>query len=282
MSTAVIVTQEGPIARVRFEATNEIHTLSAATRQSLSEELEKLNHVATCRVIIFEARGRTFLAGAELSELQGLHQDSAIWYAEAGQQLMNQIADLKALTICAIQAPCAGGGCELALACDFRFAAIGARIGLPETSLGLLPGWGGTVRATSILGPAIARRLILPGELLPAEEALRIGLVNAVFPQDDFRAEVDKFAAQLLTRGPQAVRLAKRLISQLSKGGLKKALAREVRRFSKCYANLEPLEGIAAFREKRAPAWTEAAKPESNGESAAEKSPPRKRQSRPT
>lgn len=258
MSTSVIVTQDGPVARVRFEAANEIHILSADTRRQLSEALDLLDHAEDCRVVIFEARGRTFLAGADLSELQGLHQDSAIWYAEAGQKLMNQIARLRPLTVCALQAACVGGGCELALACDFRLAAAGARIGLPEVSLGLIPGWGGTVRSTALLGGAIARRIVLTGELLPADEAQRIGLVNEVFADADFTSGVEKFVAQLLTRAPLAVKRAKRLIVQLTRSGLKKALAREARQFAECYASLEPLEGVAAFREKRPAAWSTA------------------------
>jgi enoyl-CoA hydratase len=258
MPTDVIVTQNGPVAHVRFEAPNEIHILSADTRRLLSEAIDKLDHTEDCRIVIFEARGRTFLAGADLTELQGLHQDSAIWFAEAGQKLMNQIAGMRAVTICAVQAPCAGGGCELALACDFRLAAAGSRIGLPEVSLGLIPGWGGTVRATSLLGGAVARRIILTGELLPAEEALRIGLVDQVFADAEFQQGVDKFVAQLISRAPQAAKRAKRLISQLTRSGLKKALGREARQFAACYASLEPLEGIAAFREKRTPEWANA------------------------
>ncbi len=275
MSTDVIVTQDGPVARVRFESPNEIHILSADTRRLLSESLDKLDHVETCRVVIFEARGRTFLAGADLAELQGLHQDSAIWYAEAGQKLMNQVAGMRPITICAVQAPCAGGGCELALACDFRLAATGSRIGLPETSLGLIPGWGGSVRATSLLGGAVARRMILAAELLPAEEALRIGLVDHVFAEAEFQPGVDNFVAQLLTRAPQAVKRAKRLISQLTRSGMKKAFGREARQFAACYASLEPLEGIAAFREKRAPVWSASAPVDSAAETIAMPKPKR-------
>ena len=255
MATAVIVTRDASVVRVRFEASNEIHILSSETRQTLSEELEKIACDETVRVVIFEARGRTFLAGADLAELQGLHQDSAIWYAEAGQKLMNQVARLRPVTICAIQAACAGGGCELALACDVRLAAAGARIGLPETSLGLIPGWGGTVRSTQLFGGAVARRMILSGELLPSAEALRIGLVDQVFADAEFAQGVEGVVAHLLTRGPSALKRAKRLISQLTRSGMKKALAREAREFAECYASLEPLEGVGSFREKRSPSW---------------------------
>lgn len=279
MPTDVIVTQDGPVARLRFAAPNEIHILSAETRRTLSEAIAKLNGSESCRVVIFEARGRTFLAGADLSELQGLHQDSAIWFSEAGQKLMNEISRLRPITICAIQAACVGGGCELALACDFRLAATGVRIGLPETSLGLLPGWGGTVRATSLLGGAVARRIVLSAELLAADEALRIGLVDQVFPDADFEASVDKFVAQLLTRAPQAVKRAKRLILQLTRSGLKKAFGREARQFAECYASLEPLEGIAAFREKRLPVWSNSPAAQPAAELPAATKPKRKKTS---
>lgn len=257
MPTRVILSQTGPVARIRFEASNEIHILSAETRQSLTEILAKLKDDDACRVIVFEAQGRTFLAGADLAELQVLHQDSALWYAEAGQSLMNEVAGLRAVTICAIQAACVGGGCELALACDFRFAAAGARIGLPETSLGLIPGWGGTVRSTLLLGPAIARRIILTAELLSAENAQRLGLVDQVFPDADLQQGVEQLIEQLLTRGPQAIKRVKRLISRISQSGFKKSLEREARQFAACYASGEPAIGIAAFREKKVPAWGE-------------------------
>ena len=258
MPTHVILSQTGPVARIRFEAPNEIHILSAETRQSLTEILARLKDDDSCRVIVFEARGRTFLAGADLAELQVLHQDSALWYAEAGQTLMNEVAGQRALTICAIQAACVGGGCELALACDFRLAAAGARIGLPETSLGLIPGWGGTVRSTLLLGPAIARRIILTAELLSADHAQRLGLVDQVFPDADLPRGVEQLVEQLLTRGPQALKRAKRLISRVAQSGFKKALEREARQFAACYAAGEPAVGIAAFREKRTPVWASA------------------------
>lgn len=259
MPTNVILDQAGPVARIRFEASNEIHILSADTRALLGQIIGKLDLDPECRVVIFEARGRTFLAGADLAELQGLQQSSAQTFAEVGQELMNQIAALRPVTICAIQAACVGGGCELALACDFRLAAIGARIGLPETSLGVIPGWGGTVRSSLLLGASVARRIILTAELLTADAAHGIGLIDQVFPDEELGQGVDRLVGQLLTRGPQALKRAKRLISQLTRSGFKKALAREARQFGACYASGEPVAGISAFREKRSPAWMDTA-----------------------
>lgn len=269
MSTNVILTQSDAVARIRFEAPNGIHILSADTRRLLSDTIGKLENDPECRVVIFEAQGRTFLAGADLAELQDLSEDSARVFAEVGQGLMNQIAALRAVTICAIQAACVGGGCEMALACDFRLAATSARIGLPETSLGVVPGWGGTVRSTLLLGGSVARRMVLTAELFSAEAAKGIGLVDHVFPDDGLAAGVDQLVAQLLSRGPEALKRAKKLITQQTRPGVKKALAREARQFAACYASPEPAEGIAAFREKRRPAWGGVLTPETPAESTA-------------
>lgn len=255
MPTAVIISQDGPVARVRFEAPNGIHILSAETRQAISTGIARLDADSGCRIIIFEAQGRTFLAGAELTELQNLTAETATAYSKSGQQLMNAIAALRPVTICAIQAACVGGGCELSLACDFRIAAASARIGLPETSLGVIPGWGGTVRSTMLLGAPAARRIILTADQLSADAALQVGLVDQVLPDDKFTEGVDQLAQRLLSRSPEGIKRAKRLIAQFSKAGMKKALAREARQFAACYASGEPAEGIAAFLGKRPPMW---------------------------
>ncbi len=258
MPTNVILSQSGSVARVRFEAPNEIHILSADTRRLLSDIISQVEDNPDCRVVIFEARGRTFLAGADLAELTGLNRESAELFAQVGQELMNQVASLRPVTICAIQAACVGGGCEFALACDFRLASTSARVGLPETSLGVIPGWGGTVRAPLLLGAPVASRMILTAELFSAEAALGLGLVDQVFPDAGLAKGVDQLVDKLLTRGPQALKRAKRQIAQVTRAGIKKALAREARQFAACYATGEPAEGVAAFREKRAPAWVDA------------------------
>jgi enoyl-CoA hydratase len=255
MPTRIQVTVNSAVTRIRFETDNGIHILSSHTRRELARAIQVLNRDSNCRVVVFEAVGRSFLAGADLSELQALTHQTAEVFALGGQELMNSIAKLRPITVCAIQAACAGGGCELALACDLRAAAAGAKIGLPEVGLGVIPGWGGTVRATKLLGPAVARRMILTGTLFPASEALQMGLVDSVFPNESFTAEVDALVGHLVTRGPGAVQRAKKMISQLSTRDLKKAFRREARQFAACYATGEPAEGILAFLEKRTPEW---------------------------
>lgn len=257
MPTAVeLIRQGAEVARVRFRSENGVQILSLITCNELRSILKVLRRDAHVRVVVFEAEGRTFLAGADLNELMALNERTARKYARRGQRLFQRIADLPAATIAAIHAPCAGGGCELALACDFRIAAATSRIGLPETTLGLIPGWGGTVRSTLLLGASAAKQVILAGELLPAEEAARIGLIDAAVPDERFRAAVDARITQVLKCGPAAVTNAKRLIHDASRAAVRQLLECEAEDFAKCYTTNEPREGLSSFLEKRSPKWT--------------------------
>ncbi|HUG90616.1 MAG TPA: enoyl-CoA hydratase-related protein, partial [Planctomycetaceae bacterium] len=273
-STRIELISGEPVARVRFTSDRGVQLFSAAVRHRLGEVLDELEGLPRCRVVVFEASGRTFIAGADIHELRTLNVTTARELAAAGQALMNRIAALPAVTIAAVHAACAGGGCELALACDLRMAARAARIGLPEVSLGVIPGWGGTVRAVRLFGGAAARRLILTGELLPAEEALRLGIVDSLAADDAFRERVEERVQLLLSRGPAACRHSKRLIAAFEGGaaggppaavGPKTATGRpplatdfesEAVAFGECFASGEAAEGLAAFLEKRPAVWT--------------------------
>lgn len=258
MTTHIELIVAGPVARILLRGEKGIQILSAETRRQL---LVVIEHVARtdCSVVVFAAEGRTFIAGASIDELRSLDEVGALHDSRAGQRLMGAIEALPQTTIAAIHGACAGGGTELVLACDLRFAADGAKIGLPETSIGVLPGWGGTVRATQLLGAAVARRLILTGELIAADEALRIGLVDAVFSSEKFGEEVEARVTQILTRGPKARQRVKHLLQQHAADGINLAAQydAEARAFAECYRNGEPLEGMSAFLEKRPAAWGE-------------------------
>lgn len=256
MTTHIELMVAGPIARIILRGEKGVQILSAETRRQL---LGVIEHVARtdCSITIFSAEGRTFIAGASIDELRSLDEIGALHDSRAGQKLMSAIEALPQTTVAAIHGACAGGGTELVLACDLRFAAEGAKIGLPETSIGVLPGWGGTVRATHLMGAAVARRLILTGELIAADEALRIGLVDAVFPNEKFGDEVEVHIAQILTRGPQARQRVKHLLRHHAADGidLAKQYDAEARAFAECYRTGEPLEGMSAFLEKRPAKW---------------------------
>jgi len=244
----------GGIYRIRFSSEGGIQILSDEVCRKLGQLL-KMVAKENPRIVVFEATGRTFLAGAELRELAALDRRAARRYSRRGQKLFRKIADLPCLTVAAIHAPCAGGGCELSLACDFRFLADTARIGLPEVTLGIIPGWGGAARALRVLGPVAARRLILSGDLLPAAEALQIGLADAVFPAAEFQSAVDARLKRLLRGAPGAVAAAKRFLSEGHHLDLTDLLVEEARLFGRCYSGAEPAEGIAAFLNKREAVW---------------------------
>lgn len=256
MTTHVELMVAGPVAHIILRGEKGIQILSAETRRQLLAVVEHVSRT-DCSVVVFAAEGRTFIAGASIDELRSLDEAGALRDSRAGQQLMSAIESLPQTTVAAIHGACAGGGTELVLACDLRFAADGAKVGLPETSIGVLPGWGGTVRATHLLGAAVARRLILTGELIAADEALRMGLVDAVFPSEKFSGEVEARVTQLLTRGPQARRRVKHLLRQHAADGIDLAAQydAEARAFAECYRSGEPLEGMSAFLEKRTAAW---------------------------
>lgn len=251
--TTVSLTRHESVCRVSFSSDNGIQIFSRETRQQLADSIDELHRLDDCRVVVFEATGRTFIAGADIRELGELDAETAAELARNGQQLMQQIADLDAVTIAAIHAACAGGGCELALACDLRMGATGLKIGLPEVGLGVLPGWGGTVRAVRLFGGAAARRIILNGELLNADEALRLGVVDSVHENEVFGAAVDKRIESLLSRGPTACREVKRLIASYEGPEIESQLEAEAAAFARCVKSGEAAEGTTAFLEKRPP-----------------------------
>lgn len=246
---------ENGVVRIRFESDSGIQILSSAVCKELLEHLKTLASGDPPRVVVFEASGRTFLAGANLHELQELNRQSARRYSRRGQKLFRRIAELPSITVAAIHGACAGGGCELSLSCDFRYLASSARIGLPEVTLGLIPGWGGTARLVRQLGPATARRLILSGELIPAPEALRLGLAQEVFSDAEFADKVSEKIAGFQKCAPLAVAAAKRLIAEGHYLDLSDFLEEEARYFGRCYGTGEPHEGVRAFLEKRVARW---------------------------
>ncbi|GAB4149084.1 MAG: enoyl-CoA hydratase [Planctomycetaceae bacterium] len=255
MSTTVQLVQEGLRSRIQFRSENGIQLLSASVRKQLSEVITEIENDENCRVVIFEAEGRTFIAGADIHELSQLNANSAESLALEVHELFQRIAYLSPVTIAAIHAACAGGGFELSLACDMRMAAASARIGLPEVSLGVIPGWGGTARVLQQFGPAVAKRMILSGELLPATEALQLQIVDSVHPDDAFREAVTLRSNAVLSRSPNACRIAKSLIHSLQADPLEEQLKQEARNFAACFRSPEAAEGLKAFCEKRKPSW---------------------------
>lgn len=254
MTTSVQLTHDSNISRVRFSSENGIHVLSNSTRDELRDAIHQIEQRPDCRVVVFEADGRTFIAGADIRELQGLSASDSEALSRETHALFGRIEALQPVTVAAIHAACAGGGFELTLACDLRFAATSAKIGLPEVTLGLIPGFGGTVRMRKLFGPAVARHVMLRGELLPADETMQLGLVTRVWPDDAFREEVESQLALLVSRSPGAIRVVKKLMYP----GEAADYEREAKAFGECFESPDGIEGVQAFLEKREAEWEEA------------------------
>lgn len=244
---------EGPLATLTFRNETGIHTLSTAFRRDLRGALETIE-TSACRVVFLRAEGKTFLAGADLKELAALDADGIAETTWDIHGLMNRLARLPQVTIAAIHAACLGGGLELALACDLRIGARSARLGTPEVSLGLLPGWGGMTRLPRLLGPHGARRLILTGEALDAGEALRLGLLTEVVEEGELEARSRQYVDRLLSHPPEALRRAKLWLADGEAAGNESQI-REALAFIAAATSDEGREGMRAFVEKRNPGW---------------------------
>jgi len=206
-------------------------------------------------VIVVTGEGKTFVAGADIAEMSGFTPLQARQFAQNGHRALERIANIEKPVIAAINGAALGGGCELALACDIRIIAAGAKIGQPEVNLGLLPGFGGTQRLARLCGPGVAKELIFTGDALDAPEALRIGLVNRVVPPEQLSATVTELAQKIASKGPAAVRLAKSCINRGLDSSLATGNAYEIEAFGLCFSTGEPAEGTRAFLEKRKPNW---------------------------
>ena len=230
------------------------NVLNLSVLKDLEQVLNEVEEDDYVRVVIVTGTGRFFCAGADLHELAHLttvHSGSE--FALRGQSLLSRIERSEKPVLVAINGTCVGGGLELALACHIRVAAAGVMIGLPEIKLGLIPGFGGTQRLPRVVGASKAAEMILTGESLSAEEALRIGLVSRVVPPHELMAQAEAIAALITARGKTAVEAALHAI----RGGLdiplSEGLAREAELFGQLCITPDKQEAVQAFFEKRQP-----------------------------
>jgi enoyl-CoA hydratase len=253
---------DGPLL-VQQDATTAILTINrpearnAADASVLRRLIEALA-VATAdesvrSVVITGAGDRAFCAGADIRHMQTMDQQAARRWALLGHDAFQTIEDCPKPVIAAINGVAAGGGCELALACDYRIAAETAHLGQPEVKLGLIPGWGGTQRLPRLVGLAAAIDLILTGRLVTAADAWKLGMVTAVVPGDQVLPHALAYASQFASLPPVAVALAKRSIHLGRDMNLSEAQAVEVDLFAECFGTEDHAEGLAAFVAKRAP-----------------------------
>ena len=203
------------------------------------------------RVLVITGEGKAFVAGADISEMAHLSEEEGLVFGQKGSRVFRKIEDLPFPVIAAVNGFALGGGCELAMACDIRIASKKARFGQPEVGLGIIPGFSGTYRLTKIVGMGMAKELIFSARAIKADEALRIGLVNAVYEPQDLMKEAMRLAHRIVKNAPIAVRYAKECINEEYDLPADEAIAFESRMFGKCFATKDQKEGMTAFLTKQ-------------------------------
>jgi enoyl-CoA hydratase len=208
------------------------------------------------RVVVLTGTGdKAFVAGADIKYMSALGVEEAKAWGALGHEAASLLETMPKPTIAAINGFALGGGCELALACDLRYASTAARLGQPEINLGIIPGWGGTQRLARATTLGFAKELILTGRLVGADEARERGLVNAVFEPGELMAKALETARLLASKSPLALALAKEAVNRAFGGDHAENLEREADRFGELFASEDAKEGLTAFIEKRAPSF---------------------------
>jgi enoyl-CoA hydratase len=243
----IAVTIDGRVAAVTIDRQEALNALDVPTLTELRDRLAELgSDDAVHAVVVTGAGERAFAAGADVAHMRGLSSEQAKAWGALGQETARMLETMPKPAIAAINGYALGGGCELALACDLRYASARARLGQPEINLGIVPGWGGTQRLTRLCGVGVAKELIYTGRTVDAAEAFRLGLVNGV--ADPVLGHALEAAHALAAKSLAALRAAKRLVNRAPD-----AFDVEVDEFGELFAGVDAQEGLTAFLEKREP-----------------------------
>ncbi len=250
----ILLDKQENIATVTISRPPVLNALNDETITELIDCFSELQKDSKVLVIILTGAGeKAFVSGADINELKVVDAFGGVKKSLKGQELMFLMEGLDKAVIGAINGYALGGGCELALACDIRIASENAKLGLPEVSLGIFPGYGGTQRLPRLVGLGKAKELIFTGDLIDASEALRIGLVEKVVPLPELLPICKNLAAKIASRGPLAVKLAKKCINLSLDVDLKTGCDYEATQFGVICTSQDKLEGTSAFLEKRKP-----------------------------
>lgn len=248
------VVHEDGITQITVSREKVLNALNQQTLLELERAVQDLPE-GTAVVVITGAGEKSFVAGADISEMAEYSAIEAEAFSRLGHRVMDAIEGLDVPVIAAVNGFALGGGCELMLACDFAIASENARIGLPEVTLGVTPGFGGTVRLHTRVGPAAAKQLLFTGAPVKAPEALRLGLVNEVVPQDELQARVRKVAEKIAKNAPRAVAWAKRSVRVAEQAHAHTAGRFEQEIFGMCFSTEDQSEGMKAFLARRPAEW---------------------------
>lgn len=252
--TLVQLDKNNLVATLKINKPEALNALSSAVLMELDKHLDLILADKELRCVVITGSGdKAFVAGADIKEIHALDQKSASEFAGFGQSVFMKIESLPMPVIAAVKGFALGGGLELAMACDFILASRKARFGLPECTLGLMPGFGGTVRLARRVGPARAKQMTFSGDLLSAEEALRVGLVNEIYDPEELMEGVRIVAKTISLRAPLALASIKKTIQETYGLPTVQAMRMEQKAFGDLFTTKDCKEGTQAFIEKRKP-----------------------------
>ena len=247
----VLIEKRGRVAIITINRPDKLNALNIATRSDILTAFDELERDDEVRVVVVTGAGeKAFIAGADINEFAGM---TAIKQRAVmkGRRAFDAVEDFPKPVIAMINGFALGGGCELAMACDIRIASSKAKLGQPEIKLGIIPGGGGTQRLTRLVGEGKAMELMLTGDMISAEEAKQLGLVNHVFAPEDLEAKTMELANRIAELSPVALAMAKASVKNAARMNLREGLDSEVDLFALCFSSEDKEEGVRAFIEKR-------------------------------
>ena len=247
--------RRGAVALLTLDRPHALNALDAATLEALDARVAEVARDPGVRALVLTGEGRAFVAGADIAAMRPFGAAEAGAFSRLGHRAFAALEALAVPTIAAVNGYALGGGCELALACDWIYASAKARFGQPEVNLGILPGFGGTSRLVRRVGVAWAKEIVLTGEMIDADLALRIGLANRLFAPEELLEKAIAAAEAVAAKGPLAVAAAKRVIQHGQDADARVANVLEQETFAAAFATEDRAEGMTAFLDKRAPVF---------------------------
>ena len=250
--TNILLEKKGYIAVATINRPKALNALNSEVLSDLDELVATVKADDEIRALVITGSGeKAFVAGADIGEMSTLTKEGGTAFGKHGNDVFRAIETLPIPTIAAVNGFALGGGCELSMACDIRICADTAVFGQPETGLGITPGFGGTQRLARLVSPGMAKQLIYTAKNIKADEAYRIGLVNAVYPLEELMPAAEKLAETIAKNAPIAVRACKKAINEGLEAKMDDAVVIEEKLFGSCFQSADQIEGMSAFLEKR-------------------------------
>lgn len=241
----------GQVGTITINRPKALNALNSQVLEELDQVLDRVD-LENVRVLVLTGAGdKSFVAGADIAEMSSLTKAEGEAFGKKGNDVFRKLETFPVPVICAINGFALGGGCEISLSCDIRICSDNAVFGQPEVGLGITPGFGGTQRLARTVGVGMAKQMIYSARNIKADEALRIGLVNAVYPQEELMAAAAKMAAGIAKNAPIAVRNCKKAINEGLQTDMDQAIVIEEKLFGDCFESHDQKEGMSAFLEKR-------------------------------